>query len=103
MLLVFALDSMESFNTAIAYYHQMEQHRSLSSLPVILVGTQDTCSHASPRVISEEDGRSIAMRYNMLNYIETNAPYGHKVEELFKEGKSEILCSKWLKAFSRAP
>lgn len=87
VLLVFGLHSRESFNTALAFYQQMEQHRSLSRLPVILVGTQDNCGPTSPREITEEEGRSIAMRFNLEGYFETNATHGLKVEEVFKTGK----------------
>uniref|UniRef100_A0A7E4VV04 Centaurin-gamma-1A n=1 Tax=Panagrellus redivivus TaxID=6233 RepID=A0A7E4VV04_PANRE len=92
VLVVFALDSRESFNLALDYYEMIQQFRPLNRVPVILVGTQDTVSSTTmPRVITEEEGRSAAMRFNMQNYFETNATYGLKVDEVFKEAYERIL------------
>uniref|UniRef100_A0AC34QHV4 Uncharacterized protein n=1 Tax=Panagrolaimus sp. JU765 TaxID=591449 RepID=A0AC34QHV4_9BILA len=104
VLIVFALDSRESFDIALQYYQQMEQNRNLSRIPVILVGTQDTCSPISPRVITEEEGRSAAMRYNMHKYFETNnAKFGSKVEEVFKEAYERVLQLRGLQKINERP
>uniref|UniRef100_A0A914C6H9 Uncharacterized protein n=1 Tax=Acrobeloides nanus TaxID=290746 RepID=A0A914C6H9_9BILA len=91
VIIVFAVDNLESFHTAIQYYHQMSHFRNLTDVPVLLVGTQENVCESSPRVIKEEEARRMAHSLKMCNYYETCASYGLKVEMVFKEACQKIL------------
>lgn len=64
----------------------MCEYRDLKLIPIVLVGTADGINTGETRAISDDEGRKTALQYKMVNYYETNAAYGKKVNEVFKEG-----------------
>lgn len=58
----------------------------MSECPMILVGSLDTISSSSPRVVSEHEARSLAVKIKKCAYYETCATFGLNVENVFKDG-----------------
>uniref|UniRef100_A0A0N5B2K1 Centaurin-gamma-1A n=1 Tax=Strongyloides papillosus TaxID=174720 RepID=A0A0N5B2K1_STREA len=57
----------------------------MSECPMILVGSLDTISSSSPRVVSEHEARSLAVKIKKCAYYETCATFGLNVENVFKD------------------
>ncbi|GMR44562.1 hypothetical protein PMAYCL1PPCAC_14757, partial [Pristionchus mayeri] len=96
ILFVFAVDSWETFEGLQHLYHRMCDFRSLQEMPVILVGTKDTVSESSPRVVTEEQGKRMAHKFGRCAYYETNASHGLNVEKVFKEACLKMFSSRRL-------
>lgn len=84
---VFSLDSEESFRVVCDYFERLDTYRETHDLPIILVGTQDSTSDASPRVIDDAKARRLANSLNKCPYYETCSTYGLNVERVFQDGK----------------
>lgn len=86
VVFVFSVENEESFLMAHQFYLKMLNYRSMVDLPVVLVGTQDYVTEASPRVIDDSRARSLAHELKKCAYYETCATYGLNVERLFLDG-----------------
>ncbi|GMS90895.1 hypothetical protein PENTCL1PPCAC_13070 [Pristionchus entomophagus] len=96
ILFVFAVDSWETYVGLEHLYQRMCDYRSLQEMPVILVGTKDTVSESSPRVVTEEQGKRMAHKFGRCAYYETNAGHGLNVEKVFKEACLKMFSSRRL-------
>ncbi|GMT21068.1 hypothetical protein PFISCL1PPCAC_12365, partial [Pristionchus fissidentatus] len=94
VLFVFAVDAWDTFEHLQRLYNLMCDYRSLNEMPVILVGTKDTVSEASPRVVTEEQGKRLAHKFGRCAYFETNAGYGTNVEKVFKDACLKMFHSR---------
>uniref|UniRef100_A0AC35UCV7 Centaurin-gamma-1A n=1 Tax=Rhabditophanes sp. KR3021 TaxID=114890 RepID=A0AC35UCV7_9BILA len=90
IIFVFNIYSRESFEDIYKYYQHISKHRSLADTPIILVGTQDSLSESSQRLVTEAEARAMATKLKKCGYIETCATYGLNVETVFKNGNSSI-------------
>ncbi|ESO08391.1 hypothetical protein HELRODRAFT_110061 [Helobdella robusta] len=85
VIFVFSLENETSFSSVYAHFARMAHYRDLSDLPMVLVGTQDTISESSPRVIDDARARKLAMDLKNCTYHETCATYGLNVERVFQD------------------
>ncbi|VDL59477.1 unnamed protein product [Hymenolepis diminuta] len=91
---VFSLDSEESFRVVCDYFERLDTYRETHDLPIILVGTQDSTSDASPRVIDDAKARRLANSLNKCPYYETCSTYGLNVERVFQDACIKIVQSR---------
>uniref|UniRef100_A0A0K0G0K0 Centaurin-gamma-1A (inferred by orthology to a D. melanogaster protein) n=1 Tax=Strongyloides venezuelensis TaxID=75913 RepID=A0A0K0G0K0_STRVS len=91
VIFVFNVDSRESFEYIYTFYQAISKHRNMSECPMILVGSLDTISSSSPRVVSEHEARSLAVKIKKCAYYETCATFGLNVENVFKDACSKIV------------
>uniref|UniRef100_A0A0N4ZG47 Small monomeric GTPase n=1 Tax=Parastrongyloides trichosuri TaxID=131310 RepID=A0A0N4ZG47_PARTI len=91
VIFVFNVDSRESFEYIQTFYQAISKYRNMSECPMILVGSQDTISSSSPRVVSEHEARSLAVKMKKCAYYETCATFGLNVENVFKDACSKIV------------
>lgn len=87
VIFVFSLENEASFSSVYAHFARMAHYRDLSDLPMVLVGTQDTISESSPRVIDDARARKLAADLKNCTYHETCATYGLNVERVFQDSK----------------
>jgi Arf-GAP with GTPase, ANK repeat and PH domain-containing protein 1/3/4/5/6/9/11 len=91
VIFVFSLDNEESLKTAQEFYLKMQNYRHMSEIPFILVGTQDSISETSPRLIEEHRARSVLNEFKKCSYFETCATYGLNVERVFHDSCQKIV------------
>ncbi|KAH8872685.1 Arf-GAP with GTPase, ANK repeat and PH domain-containing protein 3 [Schistosoma japonicum] len=91
VIFVFSLENIESYQVVYDYYARLSAYRSTTSLPIILVGTQD--SHCEPyvRVIDDARARKLANDLKRCAYYETCAAYGLNVDRVFQDACLKIL------------
>lgn len=87
VIFVFSLDNEISYNTVASYFNKMSHYRNSSEIPIILVGTQDSISESSPRVVDDNRARKLSNELRRCSYYETCATYGLNVERVFQDGK----------------
>ncbi|XP_015123705.1 centaurin-gamma-1A [Diachasma alloeum] len=90
ILLVFSLESEESFSILCNYYKKMCSFRNMSDVPKILVGVQDSINDANPRVIKDVRPRKLSSELR-CSYYETCAIYGLNVERVFQDVCQKII------------
>ncbi|VDN27936.1 unnamed protein product [Dibothriocephalus latus] len=91
LVLVFSIESEESFQLVCEYFERLDSFKDTSDLPIILVGTQDLTSEKNPRVIDDAQARHLALDLHKCPYYETCATYGLNVERVFQDGESPLL------------
>ncbi|VDL93012.1 unnamed protein product [Schistocephalus solidus] len=103
LVLVFSIESEESFQIACEYFERLDSFKDTSELPIILVGTQgkiclkslyvhtDLTSEKNPRVIDDSQARHLAVDLHKCPYYETCATYGLNVERVFQDGELPLL------------
>lgn len=84
LLLVFSLESEESFSIVCSFYNRICSFRNMSEVPKILVGVQDSINDSNPRVIKDVRPRKLACDLR-CPYYETCAIYGLNVERVFQD------------------
>ncbi|KAI4495562.1 hypothetical protein M0802_008574 [Mischocyttarus mexicanus] len=92
LLLVFSLESEESFSILCHFYNRMCSFRNMSEIPKILVGVQDSINDSNPRVIKDVRPRKLACDLT-CPYYETCAIYGLNVERVFQDVCQQIIQS----------
>ncbi|XP_057338612.1 centaurin-gamma-1A [Microplitis mediator] len=90
VLLVFSLESEESFSILCNYYNKMCSFRNMTDVPKILVGVQDSINDTNPRVIKDVRPRKLACELR-CPYYETCAIYGLNVERVFQDVCQKII------------
>ncbi|XP_015603346.1 centaurin-gamma-1A isoform X2 [Cephus cinctus] len=90
VLLVFSLESEESFSMVCSYYNRMSSFRNMSEVPKILVGVQDSINDNNPRVIKDIRPRKLSSDLR-CPYYETCAIYGLNVERVFQDVCQKII------------
>ncbi|XP_076673592.1 centaurin gamma 1A isoform X3 [Andrena cerasifolii] len=90
LLLVFSLESEESFSIVCSFYNRMCSFRNMSEVPKILVGVQDSINDSNPRVIKDVRPRKLACDLR-CPYYETCAMYGLNVERVFQDVCQKII------------
>ncbi|XP_034945178.1 centaurin-gamma-1A [Chelonus insularis] len=90
VLLVFSLESEESFSVLCNYYNKMCSFRNMTDVPKILVGVQDSINETNPRVIKDVRPRKLACELR-CPYYETCAIYGLNVERVFQDACQKII------------
>ncbi|XP_029044328.1 centaurin-gamma-1A [Osmia bicornis bicornis] len=90
LLLVFSLESEESFSVVCSFYNRMCSFRNMSEVPKILVGVQDSINDSNPRVIKDVRPRKLACDLR-CPYYETCAIYGLNVERVFQDVCQKII------------
>lgn len=90
LLLVFSLESEESFSIVCSFYNRMCSFRNMSEVPKILVGVQDSINDSNPRVIKDSRPRKLACDLR-CPYYETCAIYGLNVERVFQDVCQKII------------
>uniref|UniRef100_A0A5K4F935 Centaurin-gamma-1A n=1 Tax=Schistosoma mansoni TaxID=6183 RepID=A0A5K4F935_SCHMA len=91
VIFVFSLENIESYQVVYDYYARLSTYRSTSSLPIILVGTQDSNCEPYVRVIDDARARKLANDLKRCAYYETCAAYGLNVERVFQDACLKIL------------
>uniref|UniRef100_A0A0X3NWQ2 Arf-GAP with GTPase, ANK repeat and PH domain-containing protein 1 n=1 Tax=Schistocephalus solidus TaxID=70667 RepID=A0A0X3NWQ2_SCHSO len=94
LVLVFSIESEESFQIACEYFERLDSFKDTSELPIILVGTQDLTSEKNPRVIDDSQARHLAVDLHKCPYYETCATYGLNVERVFQDACVKIVHSR---------
>ncbi|KAG7307998.1 hypothetical protein JYU34_006627 [Plutella xylostella] len=94
VIFVFSLDNEISYNTVASYFNKMSHYRNSSEIPIILVGTQDSISESSPRVVDDNRARKLSNELRRCSYYETCATYGLNVERVFQDACQKIVGSK---------
>ncbi|KAK2580876.1 hypothetical protein KPH14_005948 [Odynerus spinipes] len=92
LLLVFSLESEDSFSVLCHLYNRMCSFRNMSEIPKILVGVQDSINDSNPRVIKDVRPRKLACDLT-CPYYETCAIYGLNVERVFQDVCQKIIQS----------
>ncbi|CAH8525367.1 unnamed protein product [Schistosoma turkestanicum] len=100
VIFVFSLENIESYQVVYDYYARLSTYRSTASLPIILVGTQDSNCEPYVRVIDDARARKLANDLKRCAYYETCAAYGLNVERVFQDACLKIL---QLRASSNSP
>ncbi|KAK0182680.1 hypothetical protein PV327_000792 [Microctonus hyperodae] len=90
VLLVFSLESEESFSVLCNYYNKMCSFRNMTDVPKILVGVQDSINDTNPRVIKDVRPRKLSCELR-CPYYETCAIYGLNVERVFQDVCQKII------------
>ncbi|XP_051170154.1 centaurin-gamma-1A isoform X1 [Leptopilina boulardi] len=90
VLIVFSVESEESFSIACSYYNRMCSFRNMVDVPKILVGVQDSINESNPRVIKDVRPRKLACDLR-CSYYETCAIYGLNVERVFQDVCEKII------------
>ncbi|CAJ0941977.1 unnamed protein product, partial [Mesorhabditis belari] len=86
VLLVFSVDSSDSFEQIDSYYEHMNRFRNLYDIPLALVATKDLISSSNPRHVMENEGREKASCFGKrCHYYETSSVHGHNIERVFKD------------------
>lgn len=91
VLLVFSLADEESFRLVTDYSKRFARQRP--TLPLLLVGTQDSLGTRTPRVIDDARARKLAQDLNG-DYIETCATYGMNIDRVFCDAALKVLRQK---------
>uniref|UniRef100_A0A095AJT9 Arf-GAP with GTPase, ANK repeat and PH domain-containing protein 3 n=1 Tax=Schistosoma haematobium TaxID=6185 RepID=A0A095AJT9_SCHHA len=91
VIFVFSLENIESYQVVYDYYARLSTYRSIASLPIILVGTQDSNCEPYVRVIDDARARKLANDLKRCAYYETCAAYGLNVERVFQDACLKIL------------
>ncbi|CAH8590428.1 unnamed protein product [Schistosoma bovis] len=91
VIFVFSLENIESYQVVYDYYARLSTYRSTASLPIILVGTQDSNCEPYVRVIDDARARKLASDLKRCAYYETCAAYGLNVERVFQDACLKIL------------
>ncbi|CAH8585308.1 unnamed protein product [Schistosoma bovis] len=91
VIFVFSLENIESYQVVYDYYARLSTYRSTASLPIILVGTQDSNCEPYVRVIDDARARKLANDLKRCAYYETCAAYGLNVERVFQDACLKIL------------
>ncbi|CCC14469.1 hypothetical protein SMAC4_09275 [Sordaria macrospora] len=86
-LLVFAINSRESFEEIRIYQQQILRVKDRDSFPMIIVGNKYDLR--GERVVSEQEGQALAAEFG-TKYIETSAKTQHNVENAFYDLVREI-------------
>ncbi|BHF61283.1 Arf-GAP with GTPase, ANK repeat and PH domain-containing protein 3 [Sparganum proliferum] len=94
LVLVFSIESEESFQIVCEYFERLDSFKDTSDLPIILVGTQDLTSEKNPRVIDDSQARHLAVDLHKCPYYETCATYGLNVERVFQDACVKIVHSR---------
>lgn len=79
-LLVYSVNSRDSFNEVEAFYQQILRSKDVESFPVVLVGNKSDLKQQ--RVVPTDEGRSVANRWG-CPFLETSAKDRVNVDESF--------------------
>ncbi|XP_046742447.1 centaurin-gamma-1A [Diprion similis] len=90
VLLVFSLESEDSFSRIYSYYNRMCSFRNMIDVPKVLVGVQDSINDTNPRIIKDVRPRKLASELK-CPYYETCAVYGLNVERVFQDVCQRII------------
>ncbi|XP_012268119.2 centaurin-gamma-1A isoform X2 [Athalia rosae] len=90
VLLVFSLESEDSFSRVYSYYNRMCSFRNMVDVPKVLVGVQDSINEGNPRTIKDVRPRKLACELK-CPYYETCAVYGLNVERVFQDVCQRII------------
>ncbi|XP_037296680.1 centaurin-gamma-1A [Manduca sexta] len=91
VIFVFSLENEISYNTVSNYFNKMSHYRNSAEIPIILVGTQDSISESSPRVVDDNRARKLSNELRRCSYYETCATYGLNVERVFQDACQKIV------------
>ena len=92
VILVFSLDSEQSFQQARHHFLQMGHYRHLGDLPLLLVATRDHVTDARPRLVDEARARALALELGRaVPLYETCALKGHNVERVFYDACHRVV------------
>ncbi|XP_023654667.2 arf-GAP with GTPase, ANK repeat and PH domain-containing protein 2 isoform X2 [Paramormyrops kingsleyae] len=94
VILVFSLENEASFQEVYNNYSQLNSHRNMADVPLIVVGTQDKISSTNPRTIEDARARRLCVDVRRCAYYETCATYGLNVERVFTEAAQKIVAYK---------
>ncbi|XP_048839879.1 arf-GAP with GTPase, ANK repeat and PH domain-containing protein 2 isoform X2 [Brienomyrus brachyistius] len=94
VILVFSLENDASFQEVYNNYSQLNSHRNMAEVPLIVVGTQDKISSTNPRTIEDARARRLCVDVRRCAYYETCATYGLNVERVFTEAAQKIVAYK---------
>jgi small GTP-binding protein len=86
LLLVFAVDSIESFDSLSAWVNTIKSYKRDASVPVVLVGNKSDLK--STRMVSVQKAEDFAEQCGYF-YCETSAITGAGIEELFETAVRE--------------
>ncbi|KAI9208639.1 ras-like protein 1 [Polychytrium aggregatum] len=86
-LCVYAVNNRGSFEEISTYYNQILRVKDRDSYPIIIVGNK--CDLEHERVVSSNEGRELARRFN-CNFVETSAKMRIHVDEAFYQLVREI-------------
>ena len=81
IFIVYAINDIESFNNILSWLKEVEEKKSRSNIPLILIGNKYDLE--KERKISKEEGEKLASRYNM-KFFECSAKTGYNVNEAFQ-------------------
>ncbi|XP_050664291.1 centaurin-gamma-1A isoform X2 [Leptidea sinapis] len=91
VIFVFALENEVSYNTISTYFNKMSHYRNSAEIPIILVGTQDSISESTPRVVDDNRARKLSNELRRCTYYETCATYGLNVDRVFQDACQRIV------------
>ncbi|XP_048856320.1 arf-GAP with GTPase, ANK repeat and PH domain-containing protein 1-like isoform X3 [Brienomyrus brachyistius] len=94
VILVFSLENENSFQEVYRNYSQLNAHRNIAEIPLIVVATQDKISSSNPRVIEDARARQLCSDLRRCTYYETCATYGLNVNRVFTEAAQKIAAIK---------
>nr|XP_023689477.1 arf-GAP with GTPase, ANK repeat and PH domain-containing protein 2 isoform X3 [Paramormyrops kingsleyae] len=94
VILVFSLENENSFQEVYRNYSQLNTHRNIVEIPLIVVATQDKISSSNPRVIEDARARQLCSDLRRCTYYETCATYGLNVNRVFTEAAQKIAAIK---------
>ncbi|XP_022088418.1 arf-GAP with GTPase, ANK repeat and PH domain-containing protein 1-like isoform X2 [Acanthaster planci] len=103
VILVFSVEDEMSFQLLYNFYAKIAHYRNTADLPMILVGTQDTVSQSTPRVIDDSRARKLAADLKRCPYYETCAMYGLNVDRVFQDAAQIIQERKHQQFLSLGP
>ena len=91
IIFVFNLADKASYISIYNYYGRLVHYRNVSTLPLVLVGTQDYISPEQPRVIFEDRAKKLAGDLKRCVYYETCSTYGLNVDRVFQDLAQKIF------------
>lgn len=100
-LLVYSIDSRQSFEEIRTFQQQILRVKDRDDFPIIIVGNK--CDLESERVVSQEEGMAMAQSFK-CRFMETSAKKRINVEQSFYELVREIRrYNKEMSGYSGAP
>ncbi|PIK60248.1 putative GTP-binding protein Rit1 [Apostichopus japonicus] len=97
-IICYSITDKRSFQEAAEFKNLIERVRTVDNLPIVLVGNK--CDLDSQRVVSVEDGQTLARQFG-CPFFETSAALRHYVDDVFhtlvreirRKERAELLAS----------
>ena len=88
-VLVYSIIAQSTFNDLTDIREQILRVKDTADVPMVLVGNK--CDLSDQRVISTEDGQSLATKFNKCAFLEASAKQKINVDQIFNDLVQQIM------------